>query len=307
MTALPAATWLPPVGLWLITVLIGAVALGWVVTVPTARPAPVICDCAVACVCATTFGTLTVCGPEETTRLTALPAATWVPPVGLWLITVLIGAVALGWVVTVPTARPAPVICDCAVACVCATTFGTLTVCGPGGDDEIDRASGRDLAAARRALADHGVDRRGRARLGRHRTEGEASAGNQGLCGRLSLSDDVGNATSRGRCEDLHRGKVPAVGGRSGVVQLHDGPGCGDRSGSLLHPEGVAHAGVQPLVHDLLRGPDGSCHGAVPVVTDAVHERPCPRRGQRHGGYADAARCERGSRAAGAGKCEDGE
>jgi len=59
------------------------VALDAVVTVPTAKPAPVIALVAAACVRFTTFGTLTGAGPVDTTRFTALPEATDVPAAGL--------------------------------------------------------------------------------------------------------------------------------------------------------------------------------------------------------------------------------
>ena len=60
----------------------GTVVLDAVVTVPTVRPAPVIAVVAAVCVRPTTFGTATCGGPDETTRLTALPVTTCVPPVG---------------------------------------------------------------------------------------------------------------------------------------------------------------------------------------------------------------------------------
>ena len=97
-----------------------------VVTVPTTRPAPVIAVSAAACVRPTTFGTATGAGPVETTRSTAVPAATLAPASGLWLITLPAGTVPLEDVVTVPTTRPAPVIAVSAAACVRPTTFGIM-------------------------------------------------------------------------------------------------------------------------------------------------------------------------------------
>jgi hypothetical protein len=85
---------------------------------------------AAASVDPTTFGTLTGAGPEETTKPTALPRATLAPAAGLCLITCPAGTVALFSVVTVPTARPAPVMALLAAASVDPTTFGTLTVAG---------------------------------------------------------------------------------------------------------------------------------------------------------------------------------
>jgi len=54
--------------------------------------------------------------PDETTRLTAVPPDTCVFPTGVWLITDPEATVELDCVVTVPTARPAPVMRACAVA-----------------------------------------------------------------------------------------------------------------------------------------------------------------------------------------------
>ena len=130
-TAEPAATLVPATGLWLITLPEGTVLLDAVVTVPSTKPAPVIADVAAACVLPTTFGTLTLAGPVDTTMLTAEPAATLVPATGLWLITLPDGTVLLDAVVTVPTTSPAPVIDVVAAACVKPTMFGTLTGAGP--------------------------------------------------------------------------------------------------------------------------------------------------------------------------------
>ena len=70
--------------------------------------APVMVVVAAACVRPTTFGVATGGGPDETTSATALPAATDVPAIGVWLITVPDGTLALVAVVTVPTVRPRP-------------------------------------------------------------------------------------------------------------------------------------------------------------------------------------------------------
>src|SRR5262245_31070783 len=118
------------------TVPAGAVALDCVVTVPTVRPAPVMAVVAAACVRPTTLGTATSGRPLETTRLTVLPCVTCVPAVGVWLITDPAGTVVLACVVTVPSARFAPVIAVVAAACVRPTTFGTATCGGP---DETTR------------------------------------------------------------------------------------------------------------------------------------------------------------------------
>src|SRR5204862_521259 len=114
------------------TVPAATVLLDCIVTVPTARPAPVMALAAAACVWPTTFGTATWAGPLETTRLTAEPLATLVPAVGLSLITVPEATVVLDCIVTVPTVRPAPVMALVAAACVWPTTFGTGTGAGGG-------------------------------------------------------------------------------------------------------------------------------------------------------------------------------
>src|SRR6185295_11854917 len=109
----------------------GTVVLDAVVTVPTVRPAVVIADVAAACVRATTFGTATCGGPDETTCATALPTFTCVAAVGFSLMPHPDGTVVLDAVVTVPTVRPAVVIADVAAVCVRPTTFGTATCAGP--------------------------------------------------------------------------------------------------------------------------------------------------------------------------------
>src|SRR6185436_15938386 len=88
----------------------GTVALDALLIVPTTSPALVIAVVAAACGWLTTFGTETSGSPVETTRLTALPVATCVPPAGFWLITDPAGTVALDALLTVPTTSPALVI-----------------------------------------------------------------------------------------------------------------------------------------------------------------------------------------------------
>ena len=104
-----------------------------VVTAPTTRPAPTIAASASACGNPMTSGTRTGAGPKDTTRSTALPGATGVPPVGSWLITEPAGTVSLFCVVTAPTTRPAPTIAASASACGRPTTFGTATRVAFGG------------------------------------------------------------------------------------------------------------------------------------------------------------------------------
>src|SRR4051812_36596455 len=128
-TALPVATCVPAIGVWLITEPAGTVVLDAVVTAPTIRFAPVIAAVAAVCVSPTTAGTVTCGRPEDTTSATALPVATCVPAIGVWLITEPAGTVVLDAVVTAPTIRFALVIAVVAAGCVSPTTVGTAT-CG---------------------------------------------------------------------------------------------------------------------------------------------------------------------------------
>src|SRR4029079_9581284 len=130
-TALPAATDVPATGFCEITLPAGTVAEACCVIVPTTSPALMIAVVAAACVKPTTFGTLTPAGPVETTRATALPAATEVPATGFCEITLPAGTVAEACCVIVPTTSPALMIAVVAAACVKPTTFGTLTGAGP--------------------------------------------------------------------------------------------------------------------------------------------------------------------------------
>src|SRR5207237_3987394 len=131
LTAEPLATIVPAVGLSLMTLPEAAVLLDCIVTVPTVRPAPVMALVAAACIWPTTFVTATCAGPLEATRLTAEPLATFVPAVGLSLITLPEATVLLDCCVTAPTVRPAPVMALVAAACAWPTTFGTATGAGP--------------------------------------------------------------------------------------------------------------------------------------------------------------------------------
>ena len=81
-TAVPVATCAPLAGFWLITDPDVTVVLDAVVTVPSVRPAFVKSFVAADCVSLTTEGTVTSTGPVETTKLTALPTSTCVPPAG---------------------------------------------------------------------------------------------------------------------------------------------------------------------------------------------------------------------------------
>jgi hypothetical protein len=130
-TAEPTFTLVPAVGLSLITLPAATVLLVAVVTVPSTKLAPVIAVVAAACVSPTTFGTETFAGPVEITRFTADPIFTPVPATGLSLTTSPEVTVLLDAVVTVPSAKPTPVIAEVATACVSPTTFGTETCAGP--------------------------------------------------------------------------------------------------------------------------------------------------------------------------------
>src|SRR6185369_11325780 len=127
LTADPAFTCVPAAGLSLITLPAGTVLLAAVVTTPSTSPALVMAVVAAVCVRPTTFGTATLGGPLETTRLTADPAFTCVPAAGLSLITLPAGTVLLAAVVTTPSTSPALVMAVVAAACVRPTTFGTAT------------------------------------------------------------------------------------------------------------------------------------------------------------------------------------
>jgi hypothetical protein len=128
LTEDPPLAAVPAAGFWLITLPIATVLLEALLVVPTTRPAPVMAVVAAACVCDTTFGTDT---PEEITKLTEDPPLAAVPAAGLSLITLPISTVLLDALVVVPTISPAVVIAVVAAACVCPTTFGTLTVAMP--------------------------------------------------------------------------------------------------------------------------------------------------------------------------------
>src|SRR6185369_3994100 len=97
----------------------------------TTSPTVVMAVVAAVCVRPTTFGTETLGGPLDTTRLTAEPAFTCVPAAGFSLITLPAGTVALDALVTTPSTSPALVMAVVAAACVKPTTFGTETLGGP--------------------------------------------------------------------------------------------------------------------------------------------------------------------------------
>src|SRR4051794_18151865 len=121
----------------------GTVALEAVVTAPTISPASVIAAAAAACVRPTTAGTATFSGPDDTTRVIAVPLATCVPAAGVWLMTEPDGTVLLAAVVSGPSFRPAPVIAVVAAACVRPTTSGTATCGSP---EDTTSATGVPLA-----------------------------------------------------------------------------------------------------------------------------------------------------------------
>src|SRR3954467_13294959 len=129
----------------------GTVVVTCVVIVPTMRPAFVIAVVAAACVRPTTFGTATCGGPDDTTRATALPLATWVPGVGGWLVIDPAGTIVFDTVVTDPSVRPAFVIVAVAAACVRPTTFGTATCDAP---DDTTSATALPLVTCVAAAGD---------------------------------------------------------------------------------------------------------------------------------------------------------
>src|SRR6185503_15184593 len=98
------------------------------VTTPSTSPALVMAVVAAACAKPTTFGTETLGGPLDTTRLTADPAFTCVPAAGLSLITLPAGTVLLAAVVTTPSTNPALVMAVVAAACDKASALGRENV-----------------------------------------------------------------------------------------------------------------------------------------------------------------------------------
>src|SRR4051812_40515275 len=99
--------------------------LAALVIAPTVSPAPTIVVDATVCDSATTFGTAICGGPDEITRVTAVPRSTGVPAVGVWLITDPAGTVALAAAVVPPTASPTPAMALDAAVCDRPATFGT--------------------------------------------------------------------------------------------------------------------------------------------------------------------------------------
>ena len=128
LTADPAAALEPAAGLWLITTPGSTIMFDCWVTTPMLKLAPEIVLVATACESPRTFGTITDAGPVLTVIFTAEPADTFVPALGLWLITLPEATVELLAELTVPTVIPAPVIALVAAACVSPTTLGTVTM-----------------------------------------------------------------------------------------------------------------------------------------------------------------------------------
>jgi hypothetical protein len=83
LTAEPEVTLLPDVGFSEITKPDATVALDCVVTEPTVKPAPVIAEVAALWLKPTTFGTVTLATPLETTKLTVELELTLLPAIGL--------------------------------------------------------------------------------------------------------------------------------------------------------------------------------------------------------------------------------
>src|SRR5262245_26084726 len=140
-TALPRAASVLPPGDWLITLPPGTVVLAWNVTVPTTRPAFVIAVLAAACVCPTTFGTVTGGGPLETTRFTNVPGLTCAAAAGSWAMTIPAGTVVLVWKVIVPSTSPASTIWLTAVPAVFASPTNRPVRTGTAVPSEITRVT----------------------------------------------------------------------------------------------------------------------------------------------------------------------
>ena len=122
---MPTAIMVAAAGVWLMTSPAGTNVEDANVTAPSARLAAVIALVAAVWVRPTTFGTVTIDGPDDTVNATDEPGATAVPAAGVELMIEPAWTVALGAVKTVPTTRPALVIAVVAAAWVMPTTFGT--------------------------------------------------------------------------------------------------------------------------------------------------------------------------------------
>jgi hypothetical protein len=120
----------PSAGFALLTLPAAIVALFAVVTLPTTRPTLFNFASAADCVKPTKSGTATWAGPPDTSRLTADPELTGIPPVGSALLTLPTGIVALLAVVTLPTAKPTLFNFASAADWVRPTKSGTLMVSG---------------------------------------------------------------------------------------------------------------------------------------------------------------------------------
>src|ERR1051326_7200257 len=140
-TLLPPAADEPPDGVWLMMRPAATAALGPVVTA-TGKPAPVNVAVPAACVCPTTFGTVTGGGPLETTRFIAVPTSTVSPSSGSWLITMPAGTVVLVCCVIVPTTSPFSGMMLSAVPGVTELPSGTPTSTGVIVPSEIVRSTG---------------------------------------------------------------------------------------------------------------------------------------------------------------------
>src|ERR1700722_4212212 len=135
-TVAPSLSVVPAPGDWLMTSPEAIMVLACVVTVPSVRLAPVIAVVAAVCVRPTTFGTVVVGGPVDTTKFTAVPPVSEKPAAGDWLMTSPEGTDVLACRGTVPSVRLAPVMAAVAAAWVRPATFGTV---GGGGPEETTR------------------------------------------------------------------------------------------------------------------------------------------------------------------------
>src|SRR5215467_5376806 len=123
VTVLPLATWAPPWGFCRITVPACAVEFGSFLAL-TSKPALSSCVVAAVADSPSTDGTVTLPAPVETSSVTVLFFATWVPADGLVLITSFLGTVVEGARVT-RGIRCAFTMSCCALASGSPTTLGT--------------------------------------------------------------------------------------------------------------------------------------------------------------------------------------
>src|SRR5271169_5083100 len=132
-TLLPLGRWVPPLGLWRRTVPTSADSPVTTEETEELRPARSRASSAASSVRPTTVGTATFLafGASATTRLIFVLERTSLAALGSWLRTFPGDWLEDGWRVTVPLARPASSIADCAEERLSPVTSGTVISAGP--------------------------------------------------------------------------------------------------------------------------------------------------------------------------------